>query len=132
MKSRSVLLATAVFALPVTASAQSVTGLCVGATAGVNHTQDETVESIAANTPSDSIGFRVGPTTTGSLRWSFGNGLHEEIESNSCYNQVEDASGFGTGSRSGGNEHRPGTMYNSIYDLVDPTPWVQSNIYTTV
>jgi OOP family OmpA-OmpF porin len=128
MKSCSALLATAAFALPVTASAQSISGLYVGAGVGVNLTQDKTVKSIAGNTVSGSVGSRVDPATIGSLRWSFGNGLRAEIEDTFRYSQFDDASGFGAGSRSGGNDQKFGMMYDLIYDFADLTSSVQPYI----
>jgi OmpA-OmpF porin, OOP family len=127
MKSRSALLATVVFALPFTASAQPVTGLYVGAGVGVNLTQDETVRSITGSTASGAVGSTVGSAAIGSLRWGLGNALRAKIEGNFRYNQFDGASGFGTGSKSGGNEQKPG-MYGLIYDFADLTFWVQPSI----
>jgi OOP family OmpA-OmpF porin len=81
MKCRNVLLAAAVTALPMAAWAQPVTGLYVGAGAGVNIMQNETDKSVdGIATPGKQLQFGAVAVGVGALGWGFGNGLRAELE----------------------------------------------------
>jgi OOP family OmpA-OmpF porin len=81
MQRRSALLAAIVAVLPLAAHAQPITGLYVGAGAGVNIMQNETDKSVnGVATPGKSLEFNVGATGLGSVGWGFGNGLRAEFE----------------------------------------------------
>ena len=111
MQLRSALLAATVLAMPIAASAQPVTGLYVGAGAGVNIMPITTrsiptryLEMGTANLKS-AVGF-AGVVSAG---WGFGNGLRAEIEGNYRNNPFNDGSGFLGGSVSGhGREQKFG------------------------
>src|SRR3712207_9503600 len=83
MSLRRALLAATVLALPVAAQAQPVTGLYVGAGAGLNIRQD-----------SESRGVRIVPDNPGgigvvSLGYGFGNGIRAEIEGSYRENEID-------------------------------------------
>src|SRR5580692_6442321 len=91
MKLRSALLAATVVAMPFAASAQPVTGLYVGAGAGVNLTQQESIKNLASSflnplgagiATSGDLKRSVGFAGVVSVGWGFGNGLRAEIEGN--------------------------------------------------
>src|SRR5829696_10544717 len=91
MSLRKALLAATVLALPTAAAqAQPVSGLYVGAGAGVNFRPD-----------SESRGVRIVPENpgfagVGSIGWGFGNGLRTEIEGNYRENNVDKLTVEGT------------------------------------
>ena len=96
MQLRSALLAATVLAMPFAASAQPVTGLYIGAGAGVNITQKEHVKSVAfrrlgrhssAVLDVGNIKGSTGFAGVLSLGWGFGNGLRAEVEGNYRNNQ---------------------------------------------
>jgi len=133
MKLRSALLAATVLALPFAASAQPVTGLYVGAGAGINVTQKEQIKSLSFPT----LGGLTGTNSTGgnlnssagfvgvlSLGWGFGNGLRAELEGNYRNNHIGGFSGNGTGGIGGGTtEQKYGPMVNVLYDFNGISPW---------
>jgi OOP family OmpA-OmpF porin len=137
MQLRSALLAATILATPIAASAQPVTGLYVGAGAGINATQKEKISAVSVGIPAvtgqflstdgnlkGSIGF-AGVVSVG---WGFGNGLRAEVEGNYRNNR---SNGFTTGNgRSlnsvlggGTTEQKFGGMVNALYDFNGLTPW---------
>ena len=128
MKLRGALLAATVLALPLAAQAQPVTGLYVGAGAGVNLMQKENAK-VPGGT-SGKIKTELGPVIVGSVGWGFGNGLRAELEANFRYNNLSGATGFPAGSVTafGGHEQKFGGMVNVLYDFVGLTPFVQPYI----
>jgi outer membrane protein OmpA-like peptidoglycan-associated protein len=114
MSLRKALLAATVLALPMAAAqAQPVTGLYVGAGAGVNIRHD-----------SESRGVRIVPDNPGfagvaSLGYGFGNGIRAEIEGNYRENEIDKIAVQGTPgtiSRSG-YIRSYGVMGNALFDL---------------
>jgi OOP family OmpA-OmpF porin len=134
MKSRNVLLAATALAAPLAASAQPVTGLYVGAGAGVNITQQEQVKSLSfptlgilagRNALSSNLQNSTGLATVVSLGWGFGNGLRAEIEGNYRNNHISGFTGTGsTGLGGGTTEQKYGTMVNVLYDFNGLAPWI--------
>jgi outer membrane protein OmpA-like peptidoglycan-associated protein len=132
MQLRSALLAATLLATPLVASAQPVTGLYVGAGAGINATQKTHIKNWfepnffgsqpAAGEAKGSIGF----AGVVSLGWGFGNGLRAEIEGDYRNNHNSNFTGtlvpVGGGSS---NRQTYGFMGNVIYDFVGLTPYVQ-------
>jgi OOP family OmpA-OmpF porin len=126
MSLRQALLATAVVALPLAAQAQPVSGIYLGAGAGVNFLQDTDIEAkgpaaafLRANgaSPSGKAQFDAGFAGVFSVGYGFGNGLRAEIEGNYRQNDVDKlVSGFG-GLRSGGTVRSYGAMANVLYDF---------------
>src|SRR4051812_2632342 len=83
MNLKKALLAATVLALPVAAQAQPVSGLYVGAGAGLNFHQD-------AKGNNGRIRFDdVGGVGLASIGWGFGNGLRAEVEGNYRQNSVD-------------------------------------------
>jgi outer membrane protein OmpA-like peptidoglycan-associated protein len=124
-------------ALPFAASAQPVTGLYIGAGAGVNITQSENIKNLSFPTLAPLGG---GLSTSGkfngntgfagvlSVGWGFGNGLRLEIEGNYRNNKPDSASGFNTTNITGGStEQKYGGMANVLYDFM-VSPWFQPYI----
>src|ERR1019366_8395821 len=110
MKLRGALLAASLLALPMVASAQPVTGLYLGAGAGVNFMQDETIKSVGGfATPNNKLETNIGAVGVVSLGWGFGNGLRAEIEGDYRYNGLKQVTGPGGGSISG-SEQKYGPM----------------------
>jgi hypothetical protein len=111
-------------ALPLAAQAQPVSGLYVGAGAGLNIMQNEADKSInGAATPGKSLEFSIGAAGVGSLGWGFGNGLRAEFEFDYRYNALDQGINPGFGHRSlNGSEQKFGPMVNVLYDLNGLSP----------
>jgi outer membrane protein OmpA-like peptidoglycan-associated protein len=111
MNLKKALLAATVLALPVAAQAQPVTGLYVGAGAGLNFHQDSTGDG--ARVRYDDIGG-VGLASIG---WGFGNGLRAEVEGNYRQNSVDRVTVSGARAGSSGYLNNYGVMVNALYDF---------------
>ncbi len=110
------------------ARAETVTGLYVGAGAGLNILQgtDVSVTGPLAGTltPAQrrgSVDFDYGFAAVSAIGYGYGNGLRLEVEFNARSNEVDSASGFssvGTNRpRSGGDVISLGLMLNGYYDF---------------
>ncbi len=143
MKLRNALLAATVLAAPVLAHAEAVNGLYIGAGAGANFLQNETINGIsvpAAGNAQLSPGlfagnrarFDTGFVGLASVGYGLGNGLRVEVEGSYRQNKLNGLgvtrsngnifnSGFtrtpGTGA--GGDEQKYTGMVNVLYDF-DP------------
>ena len=128
MKLRSALLAATILAAPVAAKAEAVSGLYIGAGAGVNLMQNETITSIAY--PNLGIGTtpvrgntraELDPGFAGmvAIGYGLGNGLRLEIEGDYRQNKFKKISsdGLGQSLRAGGDEKKYGGMFNVLYDF---------------
>jgi hypothetical protein len=137
MKFRSALLAATILALPLAAKAQPVQGLYVGAGAGVNFLENQTLKSITVgpgvvlpigSTHNGNIEYHPGFVGLASIGWGFGNGLRVELEGDYRNNAIHKVSAFGNGLASvtsGGNEQKYGPMINAFYDFGAYTPpWI--------
>ncbi len=142
MQLRSALLAATILATPIAASAQPVTGLYVGAGAGVNFTQKETINRqglpVTLGTGTGPVFGTFGGDMNGSagfagvvsLGWGFGNGLRAELEGNYRSNHNGPMSGgsffgqFGTAVGGGSTEQKFGAMVNVLYDFNGLSPWI--------
>ncbi len=108
MRPRTTLLAATMLALAAPAAAQPVEGFYVGAGAGLNWLQDQSI--VAGQTLSFDMGF--GGVI--SLGWGFGNGIRAEIEGS--YRQNDgDRAAFGGALR--GTATSYGVMGNAFYDF---------------
>jgi outer membrane protein OmpA-like peptidoglycan-associated protein len=116
---------------------QTVTGLYIGAGAGVNFLENSTLRSdsrLAAGLAANGVAgrgraiFEPGYTGVISAGWGFGNGLRVEVEGNFRQNDFEKVSGFqgaGLSNRSNGIQRTYGAMANLLYDFRIPgAPWV--------
>ena len=138
MKLRSALLAATVLAAPVAAKAEAVNGLYIGAGAGANFLQDQTVKGVGY--PEASGRFIPNlrglgnssqlKTDTGfigvvSVGYGLGNGLRLEIEGSYRQNKftgISNVANFNGGVgrlTGGGDEQKYGGMLNVLYDF-DP------------
>jgi len=142
MRLRSALLVATVLATPLAVQAQPVDGLYIGAGAGVNFKQEQTVtrlSGVAGPLAGLSLGL-VDPTTanqffgtggntglkvnyaTGwvgvaSIGYGLGNGLRFELEGNFRQNRLRRVSGTVFPTSSGGNDNTYGAMVNAFYDF---------------
>jgi outer membrane protein OmpA-like peptidoglycan-associated protein len=125
MSLRTALLAATVLALPLAAQAQPISGLYVGAGAGVNLLQETDVELSrqfggTGAARSGSAEFEYGYVGVISLGYGFGNGVRAEIEGSYRENEVDSITGFpafGRPLRSDGKARSYGVMANALYDF---------------
>ena len=130
MKLRNALLAATILAAPIAVSAQPVSGLYIGAGAGGNILQDETVSHTAGfpratgglpnrDGPGSNIKFDAGPVVIGSVGYGLGNGLRLELQGAFYDNKLK---GFKNGAptSAGGDEYKEGAFFNVFYDLAVP------------
>ncbi len=136
MTMKKALLAATMLTLPAAmASAQPVSGLYLGAGAGVNWISNPERFDIKGtqagnfglplNVQIDNVGkanFHTGWGGVVSLGWGFGNGLRAEVEGNYRTNEVDSIRGFGLApiARTGGWQSTYGAMANVLYDF-DPS-----------
>jgi outer membrane protein OmpA-like peptidoglycan-associated protein len=125
MRFRNMMLATVLAAVPLVASADPIAGLYVGAGAGLNIMQDETVKSVGGGaTPNTKLQMNLGGTGVGAVGWGFGNGFRAEFEFDYRYNGLNKVSTpFGTVS-TGGSEQKYGPMVNVLYDFNYVSPMI--------
>lgn len=115
MSLRKALLAATVLSLPIAAQAQPISGLYVGAGAGLNYRQDSTYASRNSN---NTTSFEYGYAAVGSVGWGFGNGIRAEVEGNYRYNDNDRTTGTGFTTRTNsGNVRSYGVMGNAFYDF---------------
>jgi outer membrane protein OmpA-like peptidoglycan-associated protein len=116
------------FAIPMAAKAQPVSGLYVGAGAGVNYRADQDLNSVTygnstSTFSSGSAKFKsdVGPVALGAIGWGFGNGLRVEVEGSYRDNKFTGLKGAGFGTTgttgAGGNVNTYAGMVNAAYDF---------------
>ena len=119
MSLKKALLAATMLALPVAAQAQPVTGLYVGAGAGLNMLQE--VEGDLSNAFATPRGVNVetnyGWAGVISLGWGFGNGVRAEIEGNYRSNAVDSVVNGNNRGGSAGTVSSYGVMANALYDF---------------
>ena len=132
MKLRSALLAATVLVAPVAAKAEAISGLYIGAGAGANFLQNESINSIrvpagvaaarlnALNFGNGKVRFNTGVAAVASVGYGLGNGLRFELEGNYRSNKFNGVGSGLYGVRSaGGDERKYGGMLNALYDF-DP------------
>ena len=136
MRFRSALLAATVLAVPLAAQAQPVTGLYIGAGAGVNWKNDPAIKNLQeTNTLTGGVAISnsnlqtgPGPVALGAIGWGFGNGLRVELEGdyrNNNFNGLSHSGVFaGVPAAAGGREQLFGPMVDVAYDFYGLTPWV--------
>jgi outer membrane protein OmpA-like peptidoglycan-associated protein len=127
MRLNRALLAGSILSIPAAAWAQPISGLYVGAGAGFNILQDQTIKYIGR----DSIGAGTNPTwdtgyaIVGSVGWGFGNGFRVEVEGNYRHNDLRGFKGVNVASSTGGTEAKYGALVNVLYDF-DLAPYGMS------
>jgi len=129
MRIRTALLAATTLAAPSAVFAQPVTGLYIGAGAGVNWVNPPSRVDVSGpgfglppGVTLDNEGkavFKAGWGVVASLGWGFGNGVRAEIEGNYRANEVDSIRGFGLApvGRTGGFQYTYGVMANAFYDF---------------
>jgi OmpA-OmpF porin, OOP family len=126
MNFRNAFLAATILSLPVVANAQPITGLYIGAGAGVNVMLSEhAVSGGAVPSGTHNLNTHFGPAGVMSLGYGLGNGLRAEVEGNVMENDVN---GFSGATTAGGHELKYGGMVNVLYDFVGLTPYFQPYI----
>ena len=126
MKLRNALLAATILAAPVAVSAQPVSGLYIGAGAGGNILQDESVRSLSGGPRNlgrgSNIKFNAGPVVIGSVGYGLGNGLRFEIQGAYYDNKLKSYKTGGAAgiTSAGGDEYKEGVFGNVFYDLSIP------------
>jgi outer membrane protein OmpA-like peptidoglycan-associated protein len=127
MRIRNAFLAATFLALPLAAQAQPISGLYVGAGAGVNLLSESDITAtgpvatgLTTAQRSGTVDFNYGYVGVISLGYGFGNGVRAEIEGSYRQNDVDSISGF-TGLtrpvRSDGKATSYGVMANALYDF---------------
>jgi OOP family OmpA-OmpF porin len=115
MKFRNALVAATILALPIAAKAQPVTGVYVGAGAGIDFLLDPTVKGNINNGAftfqNNKLNPKVGPAFDLAVGYGFGNGLRAELEGFYSYNTF-------SGNHQGGTEQKAGPMVNVLYDFM--------------
>ncbi len=134
MKLRSALLAATVLAAPIAAKAEAISGLYIGAGAGANFLQDESIKSVgfpqagirrtnlSSRGLSNKVQFDTGVAAVVSVGYGLGNGLRVELEGNyrsNKFNRIGNGNGALGFNRAGGDERKYGGMLNVLYDF-DP------------
>ena len=110
MSLKKALLAATMLALPLAAQAQPVTGLYIGAGAGLNYLQSTKDAGVEVSTD---LGF-VGVLSVG---YGFGNGFRVELEGNYRSNDADRIQAGRTRFSAGGTVTSYGVMANAIYEF---------------
>ena len=119
MSLKKALLAATMLALPVAAQAQPVTGLYVGAGAGLNMLQEVEGDLSNAFDPPRGVNVETNYGWAGviSLGWGFGNGVRAEIEGSYRSNSVDSVVNGTNRGTSAGTVSSYGVMANALYDF---------------
>ena len=96
------------------AQAQAVSGIYVGAGAGINFAEDR---RLPAQTARFIEKTDLGYTGVASIGYGFGNGLRAELEGNYRQERIHALSGTRFPTQSGGHQVTAGVMVNALYDL---------------
>src|SRR3954447_23723691 len=133
MKLRSALLAATILAAaPVAAKAQAISGLYIGAGAGANFMEDQTIKGVSfpnsfvpglasssgifASGGKNDVKMRDGFIGVLSVGYGLGNGLRFEVEGSFRQNKFQKVENSGLNFTSaGGDEHKFGAMVNALY-----------------
>ena len=126
MRFRGAIIATAFLATPVVAMAQPITGLYIGAGAGLHIPQNPDITPLGRGYGTGRIELNEGYGFNSNLAvgYGLGNGFRFEIEGN--FARSEDRSVLGTRfpTASSGTTRTWGVMGNALYDLDVGVPWI--------
>lgn len=124
MSLRKALLAATVLALPVAAQAQPVTGIYVGAGAGVNWLMETDLTpsgALRSQIGKGNADFEYGFAGVVSVGYGFGNGVRVELEGSYRQNEISGVTGFGGNipapRTQSGDVQSYGIMVNALYDF---------------
>ena len=104
MKLRHVLFAATIISAPGLAHAQRLSGLYIGAGAGLNWLQDEHLGATTGGAAPGNLASRPGPVGVISLGYALDNGLRFEIEGDYRSNRFSEGRDLGFPAAAGGND----------------------------
>ena len=131
MTRRLALTVTTILALPIAATAQPVTGIYIGASAGVDFQLKQDVKNAQLEpgttgglSTSGQMSFNAGFASGLELGYGFGNGLRVELQGAYENTHGKDFTGFtrGVSLQGGGTQQKYGPMVNVLYDFNDLSP----------
>jgi OOP family OmpA-OmpF porin len=126
MRFRSAIIATAFLATPVVAMAQPITGLYIGAGAGLHIPQnpDVTTYGRGFGTGRVQLNEGYGFNSNVAVGYGIGNGFRFEIEGNFARSDTRSVLGTPFPTASSGAVRNMGLMANALYDLDVGVPWI--------
>ena len=126
MRFRGAILATAVLATPVAAMAQPITGLYIGAGAGLHLPQDPKATSYGPGWGTGRVELNEGLGFNSNLAvgYGIGNGFRFEIEGDFMRSDLRHIIGTPFPTASNGKVRTWGVMANAIYDMDVGVPWI--------
>jgi len=132
MNFRRALVAATILAMPIAASAQPVTGIYLGAGAGVDIPLNQDVKNLSVNTgtlgglsTSGQMKFDTGFAGMAMLGYGFGNGFRAEAEGLYLNNNAKGLTGFTRNFgplNGGGRQQKYGGFANLLYDFNNISP----------
>jgi outer membrane protein OmpA-like peptidoglycan-associated protein len=125
MRFRGAIIATAIFATPVVAMAQPLTGLYVGAGAGLHIPQDPKISGVASGLGSSrgNLDEGYGFNSNLAIGYGIGNGFRFEIEGDFARSDVRHLL-TPVPTTSSGTVRTWGVMANALYDMDVGIPWI--------
>jgi OmpA-OmpF porin, OOP family len=124
MRYRSALLVTAMLATPLTAMAQPVQGLYVGAGVGLQIPQDPRISAGPVFGGQSHLNENLGFVGVGSVGYGLGNGARFEIEGDFSRNGINQLGGTSFPTKADGTVRNYGVMANALYDMDIGMPWL--------
>jgi OmpA-OmpF porin, OOP family len=128
MRFRSAIIAAAFLATPVVAMAQPITGLYVGAGAGLQIPQNPSATALTPGRGYGSNSLKLnegyGFNSNVAVGYGLGNGFRFEIEGDFAQTDVRNLLGTPFATTSKGNIANYGLMANAYYDLDVGVPWI--------
>jgi OmpA-OmpF porin, OOP family len=126
MRFRGAILTTTLLATPIMASAQPITGLYIGAGAGLHAPQDPkaTPSGPGFGTSTVKLNEGFGFNSNLAIGYGLGNGLRVEVEGDFMRSDVRHLLGTPFPTASGGRVRTWGVMANAIYDMDVGFPWM--------
>ena len=115
-------IAAAQMPLPSFEQAPPLSGLYIGAGAGVNWLQNEHLVNTAGTAVNGSIGSRLGMAGVASVGYALPNGLRFELEGDVRNNSISSTHDLGFPATAGGRERKFGPMFNVLYDFSNLLP----------
>ncbi len=126
MRFRSAILSTAILAVPAVAMAQPLTGMYIGAGAGLHAPEAPTATSYGAGFGTGSVNLNqdYGFNSNLAIGYGLGNGFRFEIEGDIMRSDLNQMRGTPFPTASSGAMRTWGVMANAIYDMDVGLPWM--------
>ncbi|HBK09366.1 MAG TPA: hypothetical protein DDZ81_26480 [Acetobacteraceae bacterium] len=126
MRFRGAILATALLAAPVAAMAQPITGMYIGAGAGLHAPQDPKATAYGPGFGTGQVGLNedFGFNSNLAVGYGIGNGFRFEIEGDIMRSDLRHLTGTPFPTASSGAIRTWGVMANAIYDMDVGVPWI--------